>query len=315
MSKEEIKDTAKEEIEYTAKFESDGIFNWNGSLKGWPSDSAGKKVNNHKVPPINDFKTKYKDDGEYSCVEDIDFLNGVLASDVSITHQLYYPYLDDQGEPRSGEDCKAFLLHPLLFCRGYVFAEKPYKRKQAIQLPDLSETTGNKGYFKQGTRAGDKDNTSMHSQTTAKDLEWKSTGSINHEEISFITLSAGGGRQATEIRDASEGIEMAETITENLKKLADKFDKGTLRPEAIFSENWVRSTIAIQNPKSKAGIQINPDGQYLIALNWFAEFSKLKFKQSKRTIKVVGIEDENGKNIIEILKPDDFFVYNEIKEG
>jgi len=306
---------SQKRIKYTAKFESDGIFNWNGSLKGWPSDSAGKKVDNHKVPKIEKFKTKYKDGGEYSCVEDIDFKLGLLASRRSMTHQLYRPYLGKKGEPRSGEDCKAFLLHPLLFCRGYVFAEKQHSKKQAFTFSNPKETTGNIGRFDQGTRAGDKDKTSMHSQTTAEDLEWVATVRVNHEEISFLILSKGGGRQAYEIRDASEGLEMAETITENLKKLADKFNKGNLHPEAIFSENWVMINPVIPNPEREAGIQINPDGQYLIALNWFTELRELEFSQAEVNVECVGIKDENGKNIIEILKPDDFFVYNEIKEG
>jgi len=221
--------------------------------------------------------------------------------------QLYYTYLDDQGEPRSGEDCKAFLLNPLLFCRGYVFAEKQYKKKQAIQLSKFNTCCDIKSRrFKFNH---------VLSEDINEEFDMWATGRVNREEISFITLSE-GGRQAYEIRDASEGIEMAETITENLKKLADKFDKGNLHPEAIFSENWVRITQVIPNPKSKAGIQINPDGQYLIALNWFTEVIK-KINISKQDKKKYSLEMtiDTAFRYTDWSAPrsDDFIVYNVMK--
>lgn len=270
-----------------------GVVNWNGSTE-LNTLIGGKwtKTNNHNMPKLRGYTNKKKvtnNKGEtFETLKeagDVDFLkNPLYISQNCIRNHLFKDDIIDWQHPKIHENVDAVLCSMTGLLRGYVIPKNENKRTSPLLLTDFTELDG-KGNFEQMGRSGNKEkqktksgseaSNSLFSKTTFGDTRYEAFGSINIEQLQFISLSSAYGQEAMEITTDQEGKELAEKIENYIKSL----DTANGDIKAEYHNKWVRKgTIFAEGQK---GILLNQDAIHTLVKQMINMLENLGFSQAK----------------------------------
>ncbi|MDD3002038.1 MAG: type I-Fv CRISPR-associated protein Cas7fv [Candidatus Riflebacteria bacterium] len=285
-----------------------GVVNWNGSaaLMG----DSGTEINNHTLPKLRGYSNltgKVKEENNYKYkkqASDIDFKETPLyISQNCIRHHLFRDQAFDT-QIVTQENAENLLVSITGLIRGYVIPACQYKRTSPLLLEDFVEILGN-GNFEQMGRCGSKDkeetksgkdkSTSIFSKTTFGETAYKAYGSINIEQLQFISLDNKFGRAAINVSE-EQGIALASKIQTFIKNFYPESD-----PKAIFGRNYAR--VGGIFPEGEHGILLNDDAINCLIDLTLERIINLSIKQAKGYMYVEKLEvDYNDSNIMMRIK-------------
>lgn len=210
--------------------------NWNGPTS---LSSEGKTVDNHTLPKLRGYTNltgNIKAETGYNYKKeatDIDFKQTPLyISQNCIRHHLFKAqafdlhYADEQNVAKVLASLTGLI-------RGYVIPASQLKRTSPLLIEDFVDQLGN-GNFEQFGQAGERDSSSFFSKTTFGDTQYDAYGSINIEQLQFISLDNKFDRASMTIKN-TDGDLLAQKITDFITTL-----DTSQKPKATFHENYVR---------------------------------------------------------------------------
>lgn len=160
-------------------------------------------------------------------------------------------------------------------------------------MTDFTEQTGQGNYEqlgrsgskeKQKTKSGGEASNALFSKTTFGDTEYEAFGSINIEQLQFISLSNAYGQEAIEITTDKDGKELAQKIEGYIKSL--DYASGNIQAE--YSSNWIRKgTIFADGQK---GILLNESAIDTLIKQTLSMIENLSFTQAKGYMSVDSLE-------------------------
>lgn len=280
-----------------------GVVNWNGPTN--LAQENGTTVDNHTMPKLRGYTNlsgKVKDTGYKYRKEptDIDFKKTPLyISQNCVRHHLFREQAFDMHFADKKNAAK--VLSSLTgLVRGFVIPSTQAKRTSPLLLEDFVDQLGN-GNFEQFGQAGERDSSSFFSKTTFGDTEYISYGSINIEQLQFISLDNKFDRAAVKDVDEKKGKTISEEIQTYLLTLdAEK----KMHPEAVFHPNYVRAGTIFE--EGEAGILLNDDAQKLLIEATLQKISDLIIRQAKSYMYVDQVVvDYNDSNKMMRIKRDE----------
>lgn len=293
-----------------------GVVNWNGStevLTFIPQKNKWEKTKNHSMPKLRGYSNKkmVENDGdEFEGIKKADEINfkqtPLYISQNCIRYHLFKEDIIDWQHPEVHKNVDAVLCSMTGLLRGYVIPKNENKRTSPLLLTDFEEKTGN-GNFEQMGRSGSKEkqktksggeaSNSLFSKTTFGDTKYEAYGSINIEQLQFISLSNANGQEAMIITTDKEGKELATKIENYIKSL--EFSDDDVKAE--YHKNWKRKgTIFAEGQK---GIVLNDNAIDALVKQMLSMISSLGFSQAKGYMYVDDVEiDYNN-----FSKPKDMF--------
>lgn len=282
-----------------------GVVNWNGptSLTG----DNGKTVDNHTLPKLRGFSNlsgKVKENGyKYRKeISDINFKETPLyISQNCIRHHLFREQSFDlhYANEKNILDVLASITGLI---RGYVVPTSQFKRTSPLLITDFIDQLGN-GNFEQmsnassteeiietdGNKSYKRGENSIFSKTTFGDTEYIAYGSINIEQLAFISLDKKFDRASMVIKQG-EGEKVAQHIEKFIKSLAP-----TREPKAIFHANYVRNGTIY--PEGEVGILLDNTAIDILVNETLDRLRNLSIKQAKGYMYVDEVEvDYNDSN-------------------
>lgn len=287
-----------------------GVVNWNGptSLTG----DSGTTVDNHTLPKLRGYTNlsgKVKEETGYKYrkeATDIDFKKTPLyISQNCIRHHLFRDQAFDvhYANKSKTEDLTKMLASLTGLVRGYVVPSSQNKRTSPLLLEDFVDQLGN-GNFEQFGQAGERDSSSFFSKTTFGDTEYLAYGSISIEQLQFISLDKKFDREAMGIK-VGQGEEVAKAVQAFIQAL-----NPTLKPEATFHENYVRSGTIFE--EGEVGILLNQDAIQALVDYTIELISELSIRQAKAYMYVNEvIVDYNDSNKMMRIKRDEGSIASE----
>jgi len=157
--------------------------------------------------------------------------------------------------------------------RGFVVPATQNKRTSPLLLEDFVDQLGN-GNFEQFGQAGERDSSSFYSKTTFGDTEYISYGSINIEQLQFISLDKKFDREAMQIK-SGEGEGVAKLVEDYIISI----DTENRSPKASFHENCVRNGTIFEEGEN--GILLNDDAVAVLIDETLRMISELSIRQAK----------------------------------
>jgi uncharacterized protein YqkB len=303
-----------------------GVVNYNGPTL-LASNNADKYTvyNNHSLPKLRGFTNRtgeMKEETGYSYLKtatDIDFKKTPLyISQNCVRHHLFRDNAFDLHFAATNS-LQPILASMLGLVRGYAVPSKNLKRTSPLLLEDFIDQLGN-GNFEQMGRSGtksdkkDKDgkekkSNSFFSKTTFGDTEYISYGSINVEQLQFISLDGKFDRAAMYVTNAKStaksgvidgtGISVANDIQTFIQSL-----DTNLNPLVTFHENYVRRGTIYQ--EGEAGVLLNNDAIMAVITHLLEMLSCLTIRQAKSYMYVDNIlVDYNDSSKMMRIKQDD----------
>ncbi len=289
-------------VDFKVKAAGYGVVNWNGpvTLRG----DNGLDVNNHTLPKLRGYSNLtgevtekgYKRKKEPS---DINFkATPLYISQNCIRHHLFREQAFDIQLVNKPEQTEQILVSLTGLIRGYVIPSSQYKRTSPLLLEDFVDILGN-GNFEQMGRCGSKDgddgSNSFFSKTTFGETAYEAYGSINIEQLQFISLDNKFGRVAMTVSE-EQGKELASKI----EKFIDSLEPGR-EPKAVFGKNYVR--IGGIFSEGENGILLNDDAIDILVNVTLDKIRNLTIKQAKGYMYVDSVEvDYNDSNIMMRIK-------------
>ncbi|WP_435276208.1 type I-Fv CRISPR-associated protein Cas7fv [Psychrobium sp. nBUS_13] len=280
-----------------------GVVNWNGptSLVG----DGGKTVDNHSLPKLRGYTNlsgKVKEETGYKYrkeANDIDFKeNPLYISQNCIRHHLFRSQAFDVHYANKSkiEDLTSMLASITGLVRGYVVPSSQNKRTSPLLLEDFVDQLGN-GNFEQFGQAGERDNSSFYSKTTFGDTKYTAYGSINIEQLQFISLDKKYDREAMSIK-SGQGEGVAQAVQDYIQSL-----NSSLKPIATFHENYVRNGTIFE--EGEVGILLNNDAIQILIEYTIELISELSIRQAKSYMYVDDVViDYNDSNKMMRIKRD-----------
>lgn len=286
MSTPTSKITGIKSVDFKIKAYGHGVVNWNG-----PTALAGddhKEVNNHSLPKLRGYSNlngKVKDEKGYKYKKqaaDINFKETPLyISQNCIRHHLFKDQAYDLHFAK--HDLLPVLASITGLIRGYVVPSNQCKRSSPLFLEDFVDQLGN-GNFEQMGKCGSKERSkndkgeevksnSFFSKTTFGDTEYLAYGSINIENLQFISLDKKFDRAAMVITD-TEGASIAQCVQDFINGI-----DPTRNPVATFHENYVRQGTIFQ--QGEAGILLDDEAIDILVQETLRMISELNFSQAK----------------------------------
>lgn len=297
-----------------------GVVNWNGPTTLTGDD--GKTVDNHTLPKLRGYTNltgKVKDETGYKYKKqatDINFKETPLyISQNCIRHHLFREQNFDLHYAKD-KNLLEVLTSITGLIRGYVVPSSQCKRTSPLLLEDFIDQLGN-GNFEQlgksGSKEKDKDekrkdiaSNSFFSKTTFGETEYLAYGSINIEQLQFISLDKKFDRAAMIIKD-NEGEKVANEIEKFIKNL-----DPSRNPKAIFHENYVRSGTIFE--EGEVGILLDNEAIDILAKETLRMIQDLSIKQAKGYMYVDSVEvDYNDSNKMMRIKRDKNSITSEPK--
>lgn len=280
-------------VDFKIKANGHGVVNWNGSttLVG----DGGKTVDNHMLPKLRGYSSlsgKIKEETGYKYkkdVQDIDLSKTPLyVSQNCIRHHLFKEQTYELHFANKSNINK-LLASASGLLRGYVMPSSQNKRTSPLLLEDLVDQLKNGNFEQFATdmpnekvegKNGEEDtykraSTTIYSKTTFGETGYIGYGSINIEDLQFISLDQKFDRCAMIIK-SNQGIEVAQEIEDFIKSL-DK--TNSLNPKAVYHENYVRLG-SIYN-EGEAGVLLNDDAIHLLVQEMLERIENLYIKQAK----------------------------------
>ena len=274
MKNEKI--TGIRSVDFKIVAKGHGVVNWNGPTNLQGED--GKTVDNHTLPKLRGYTNlsgKVKDTGYKYRKEptDIDFKkNPLYISQKCVRHHLFKAQAFDLHYADK-KNIKNILASITGLVRGFVVPASQNKRTSPLLLEDFVDQLGN-GNFEQFGQAGVRDSSSFYSKTTFGDTEYISYGSINIEQLQFISLDKKFDREAMEIK-TGEGEEVAKLVESYIVSIDDK----NRSPKATFHENCVRNGTIFEEGEN--GILLNDDAVAILIDETLRMISELSIRQAK----------------------------------
>lgn len=294
--------TGIKSVDFKVKASGHGVVNWNGSTTVEAMiDGKRRKLNNHSLPKLRGYSNveiaKNSDGEEYErfkLAEDIDFKeNPLYISQNCIRYHLFKDEVINWQHPEIHKNVDAILCSMTGLLRGYVIPKNENKRTSPLLITDFTEQCGKGNYEqlgrsgskeKQKTKSGGEASNAMFSKTTFGDTQYEAFGSINIEQLQFISLSSAYGQEAMEITTNKEGEELAKKIEEYIQSL----DHANGDIKAEYSSNWVRKgTIFADGQK---GILLNEAAIDTLVKQMLSMIENLSFTQAKGYMTVDSLE-------------------------
>lgn len=283
-----------------------GVVNWNGptSLMG----DGGKTVDNHTLPKLRGYSNlsgKIKEETGYKYrkeASDINFKETPLyISQNCIRHHLFRDQSFDlhYAKDKNLIDVLASITGLI---RGYVVPSSQCKRTSPLLITDFIDQLGN-GNFEQmsnassseetvqadGTKTYKRGENSIFSKTTFGDTEYIAYGSINIEQLQFISLDKKFDRAAMIIKEG-EGEKIAKRVQDYIKSL-----DPSKEPKALFNVNYVRKGTIFN--EGEIGILLDNIAVDILVNETLNQLRELSIKQAKGYMYVDEVEvDFNDSN-------------------
>ena len=274
MKSEKI--TGIRSVDFKIVAKGHGVVNWNGPTNLQGED--GKTVDNHTMPKLRGYSNlsgRVKDTGYKYRKEptDIDFKkNPLYISQNCVRHHLFKAQAFDLHYA-DRKNIKNVLASITGLVRGFVVPATQNKRTSPLLLEDFVDQLGN-GNFEQFGQAGERDSSSFYSKTTFGDTEYISYGSINIEQLQFISLDKKFDREAMQIK-SGEGEEVAKLVEDYIISI----DTKNRSPKASFHKNCVRNGTIFEEGEN--GILLNDDAVAILIDETLRMISELSIRQAK----------------------------------
>jgi hypothetical protein len=298
MKNEKI--TGIRSVDFKIVAKGHGVVNWNGPTNLQGED--GKTVDNHTLPKLRGYTNlsgKVKDTGYKYRKEptDIDFkVNPLYISQNCIRHHLFREQAFDLHYANA-KNIREVIASLTGLVRGFVVPATQNKRTSPLLLEDFVDQLGN-GNFEQFGQAGERDSSSFYSKTTFGDTEYISYGSINIEQLQFISLDKKFDREAMSIKEG-EGEEVAKLVEDYIQSLDSK-----RLPKATFHKNCVRNGTIFEEGEN--GIILNNDAVAVLIDETLRKLGELSIRQAKSYMYVDAITlDYNDSNKMMRIKSDE----------
>lgn len=277
-------------VDFKIRASGHGCVNWNGStaLKG----EDGKEIKNHTLPKLRGFSNKTGEVKEGSNYEykiganDISLeKTPMYVSQNSLRHHIFKKEMPFHLGKLDDSHAEKFLKSPVGLLRGYAITSNiPIMKKSPLLLEDLLEILHNGNFEILSTTSGKEGSETggFYSKTTVGDTEYIGYGSINVEELQFISCDGLFGRSAVGVKATEEScIKLAKDITEMLDYI--KEDEN-LSPNANFESCYVRKGSFLD--VGEAGILLNGDACYILVNYLIDNIRNLYIHQAKSWLRV-----------------------------
>ncbi|WP_407579537.1 type I-Fv CRISPR-associated protein Cas7fv [Citrobacter koseri] len=264
-------------VDFKISAEGFGVVNWNGNISVF-SEKAGKVVNNHMLPKLRNLDLM-----RVKKFEDIDDSARLYISQNCIRNALFRDFTTGLKEV-SLSNVESVLQSLVGLVRGYVIAEgsTSLKRKSPLFIEDFVAGDDSTLNFETFSQVASRNETSLYSKHTTGAVSYTAFGSINIEDLQFLSLEDSLNRSCyREVITEAEGRALAEKITDYLKSL--DFD-GQKNPEAIFANNYVR--INSISKAGEAGILLNDDAISLVVEETLSLIRNLYISRSKAYVEM-----------------------------
>lgn len=282
-----------------------GVVNYNGSTE---LVDGNESRDNHLMPKLRGYTNlsgqvsekgyKFKKD-----VRDIDFTKTPMyVSANCIRHWLFKEQAYDLHFATKN-NLSEYISSISGLVRGLVFTggSSSFKRKSPLLLTDFIDTLHN-GNFEQFVRSGKKkdDNTelkkdgkkkkstSIFSKTTFGETSYIGHGSINIEDLQFISLDNKFDRAVI-----NTNVDEAIKISKQIEELLISIDSSK-NPKAVFNENYVR--VGSIYKEGEIGILLNDDAISILVEVMLEKIKELSFTQARGYLTVDDIEVDYNDN-------------------
>lgn len=286
-------------VDFKVKAKGNGCVNFNGSQTFWNSESA-QKVNNVKTPKLLNFSAKILSEEKdkiqkYLSPEDViaDKQINMYISTNCLRHALFKTEFPNHVSELKMSNCFDLLKNPGGLIRGYAVTDTiPLSRKSSILLEKAVDYKRNLVY-ETLTTTGARDRTSLFAEINAGETEYVFYGSINIEEIQFISTDNIFGR-ANILASKEELTELTKDITEMLEVLSRQLELNSV-PKVEYGF-WVRKNRAIK--EGEWGILFNQDAIDVLVKWVLNKLENLVVKQAKGHMETesIVIDYNNGKH-------------------
>lgn len=299
-------------VDFKIEAEGYGCVNWNGNVDVF---SNGKFAKNHSIPKMRGLKLKKKVNDKMLPLspDEIELSSApVYVSQNCIRHNLFKEDFPFHIGKMSEEHALNFLRHPSGILRGYAIAVgTPIMKKSPLLLEDFVESLGNLN-FEVFTNSGSKesDTGGFYSKTTIGETKYSAYGSINLEELQFISLDGIFGRNAV-------GVTFKESDVPNLVKAMEEmlndlnFDESR-NPEVLYDPCWVRKGSCV--PVGEAGLLLNSDAVLILVDYMLEKLENLYIQQAKGWLRVKSVVVDYNEGKTMRIKEDDSMVDSEVGE-
>lgn len=252
-----------------------GVVNWNGPTT---LSSEGRTVDNHTLPKLRGYSNltgKIKDDTGYKYKKEATDINfdetPLYISQNCIRHHLFREQAFDLHFANE-KNLEKVLSSITGLVRGYVVPASQCKRTSPLLMEDFVDQLGN-GNFEQFGQAGERDSSSFFSKTTFGDTQYISFGSLNIEQLQFISLDNKFDRASMVIKD-NQGDTVAQSVEEFIKSI-----NPNRNPRVTFHSNYVRKGTIFE--VGEAGLLLNQDAIQTLVDVTIEKIQSLSIRQAK----------------------------------
>lgn len=284
--------TGIKSVDFRVVAEGYGVVNWNGPTAVAGKD--GKDLNNHSIPKLRGYSnlTGKKSEKGFSYKKspyDVDFNeNPLYVSQNCIRHFLFKEYANDAHYLKKDKQIE-IISSSLGLLRGYVIPSTGAKRTSPLFLTDFVDQLGN-GNYEQMARYGSKSDessaNSIFSKITFGDTKYEAYGSINIEELSFISLDDKHDRAALIGLKKGEVDLVIANISNYIKNLNP--NKTFAEPLVAYHKNYVRQgTLFLEGEE---GLLLSDEAIDTLIDHMINRIKNLSIKQGKGYLVVTNVE-------------------------
>lgn len=309
-------------VDFKVEATGHGCVNFNGSYRYY-SENAQDNVDNVKTPKMLGFpniKSSLNGDEKprYNTAESV--INSQVAQ-IFISENCLRNWIFKEGFPNhvstlTKDHAFDLLSSPFGLIRGFAITDKnPLKRKSCLFLEKAIDSNRNL-ICETRTTTGQSGNTSLHTVINTGNTKYEFFGSINIEDLQFISTDNIFGRAS--VLSTSDNLkDLATKITENISNIAKELELS-LKPVAEYGF-WKKKGRVIS--EGEWGILLNQDAIHIL-VEWIIDKIKnLYIHQAKSLMKVESVLcDYNSGNHFRIkrdttsissFKDRDFEIYYE----
>ena len=267
-----------------------GVVNGGGnpSLQG----EDGKTVKNHSIPKLRGFSNKsgrVKEENGFEYLKRAEDINlketPAYVSDNCLKHHLYKAEMPFHLGKLEEKHARMMLLSPVGWLRGYsitVAGANPIMRGKSVMLEDAVDTLHN-GNFEVFSTASSRNSETggFFTKTTLGDTKYEGYGSINLENLQFVSLDGLFGRSAMPFSFSEE--DALQMVPELEEMLLDLTEDESLKPRVEYNPCWVRKGSCME--VGEAGFLLNEDGVKVLVEVMLEKFRTLYINQGKGWLK------------------------------
>lgn len=296
-------------VDFKVQARGHGCVNFNGNYSLWSYD-AEKYVTNVKTPKLIGLSSM--EDNKKISSKDIISNPSVkmFVSTNCLRHSIFKDGFPNHTSELTRKNVFNLLSNPNGLIRGYAITDDvPLMRKSCLLL---EKAVDNKREFIDEilTTSGQRDNTSLFGQINAGETEYDFYGSINVEDLQFISTDNIFGR-ANALAEKDEVVKLAEIVSASLTSLSLELELDNM-PVAKYGF-WQRKGRVIK--EGEYGILLNQDAIHTLVQWTIDQIGNLYINQAKGNMIVekVFVDYNSGKHFrikrdvssTTSIKPDD----------